>query len=330
MNQIRSVKYTKEYLGIWDSFVKNSRNGTFLNTKRFLNYHPQGKFEDLSLLFYKKNVLISVFPAALVKDKNDNNMLFSHPGSTYGGIIISNKTKLKHVDDIVKKLINFSISNVIEKIVIKLPPRIYYKYPSDEIDFILFKNNFKIRKRDLTTTIFFPNFRKNYNQLMDSSCKRAIKSAKNQGLTVQVSNDFDAYWKILTQNLKKHNTTPVHSITEIQLLKSLFPDKIQLFSAFLNGKMIGGTITFLTTTTIHTQYIAMLYEFQQFRPINAVFDFLIQYGISKGYIYLNFGVSTEEYGDKINWNLFDFKESFGARGILHELYELKINKCDKI
>lgn len=45
------VNYNGEFEQKWDYFVMNdSVNGTFLQTRRFLNYHPLDRFEDCSLL----------------------------------------------------------------------------------------------------------------------------------------------------------------------------------------------------------------------------------------------------------------------------------------
>ena len=49
---------------MWDSFVKNANNGTLFHLRKFLSYHPKGRFVDHSIEFYKKNTLYSVFPAA--------------------------------------------------------------------------------------------------------------------------------------------------------------------------------------------------------------------------------------------------------------------------
>lgn len=53
---------------LWEHFVQNSRNGTFMQQRKFLNYHPPGKFIDRSLLvFDKKQQLLAVIPAAIKK-----------------------------------------------------------------------------------------------------------------------------------------------------------------------------------------------------------------------------------------------------------------------
>ena len=54
-----SIKcHTQEQEENWDSFVKQkSMNGTFLQTRKFINYHPKDRFKDCSLMIYKGNTL---------------------------------------------------------------------------------------------------------------------------------------------------------------------------------------------------------------------------------------------------------------------------------
>lgn len=60
---MRVEKYTDEREMEWDDFVLNKAcNGTFLQTRRFINYHPVGKFEDASCMIYdSKNRLVAVY-----------------------------------------------------------------------------------------------------------------------------------------------------------------------------------------------------------------------------------------------------------------------------
>ena len=80
--------YTETLADKWDAFVmSHAVNGTFLHTRRFLNYHPQGRFEDCSLMIYNAQELCAVIPAA-VGMVDGKRMLRSHPGSTFGGILV--------------------------------------------------------------------------------------------------------------------------------------------------------------------------------------------------------------------------------------------------
>ena len=70
----------------WDNFVSNSNNGTLLHYRKFLNYHQDRSFEDYSLMFYLKNKLCCILPAAKIK-KNREIIFHSHPGASFGGFI---------------------------------------------------------------------------------------------------------------------------------------------------------------------------------------------------------------------------------------------------
>ena len=53
--------YDESLLDVWDDFIRlNSRNATFLHSRKFFLHNPQNLNGDASLLFYKKNKLISV------------------------------------------------------------------------------------------------------------------------------------------------------------------------------------------------------------------------------------------------------------------------------
>ena len=51
MSKLTVVPYTPDHAARWDDFVLNhSANGTFLQSRRFLSYHPQGRFTDASVM----------------------------------------------------------------------------------------------------------------------------------------------------------------------------------------------------------------------------------------------------------------------------------------
>ena len=65
MNPFSILPYGEEQRERWDRFVmEQSANGTFLQTRRFLNYHPAGRFRDDSRMIFHKQELVAVCPAA--------------------------------------------------------------------------------------------------------------------------------------------------------------------------------------------------------------------------------------------------------------------------
>ena len=87
----------------WDNFVTSANNGTLFHQREFLNYHPTSRFKDDSIIFTKSDHIISVMPAALFE--NDKKIeCVSHPGASYGGLVLSHNVGLKDTFEIVKQL----------------------------------------------------------------------------------------------------------------------------------------------------------------------------------------------------------------------------------
>ena len=73
-------RYTPDKATEWNEFLTRSKNGTFLFDRRYMDYHSD-RFEDSSLLIYRKNRLFALLPGN-TKDKT----YYSHQGLTYGGV----------------------------------------------------------------------------------------------------------------------------------------------------------------------------------------------------------------------------------------------------
>ena len=56
------VQYTPQQSEAWDQFVRESKNGTFLLERAFMDYHAD-RFTDCSLMVYEDHLLIGLFPA---------------------------------------------------------------------------------------------------------------------------------------------------------------------------------------------------------------------------------------------------------------------------
>ena len=84
---MRIELYKDNYKCLWDSFVDNSKNGTFLHKRDYMEYHKD-RFEDFSLMVFDESdseimQLIALLPANIVDDT-----VYSHRGLTYGALII--------------------------------------------------------------------------------------------------------------------------------------------------------------------------------------------------------------------------------------------------
>ena len=82
MNPITMTRYTPDRKAEWDAAVEMARNGTFLFRRDYLEYHAD-RFPDYSYLFFLKGKPIALLPA-----HRQDDMLCSHRGLTYGGLVL--------------------------------------------------------------------------------------------------------------------------------------------------------------------------------------------------------------------------------------------------
>ncbi|WP_245977134.1 GNAT family N-acetyltransferase [Ichthyenterobacterium magnum] len=279
-----------------------------------MDYH-QERFEDFSLMIYKEDKLIALLPANKV-----GNTLHSHQGLTYGGLITLKETKFEDVLNLFKATLNYLSDELVEYVKLKVLPKVYLHLPNDEIEYLLFKLNANLYRRDISTSI--DNFNK--LEIKSSNRKRSLKKAQANNIEVREVNEMESFWnKILIPNLKeKHNVLPTHSLKEIVLLKQSFPNQIRQFNAYYNNKIIAGVTIFETKMVAHSQYISTLSSKNNLGGLDAIFNYLIQ-EVFKHKRYFDFGISNENQGQQINKGLLSWKESFGARAIAHDFYTIK-------
>ncbi|MFH1181013.1 MAG: GNAT family N-acetyltransferase [bacterium] len=317
MENLKAVKYNKYWQKKWDEFVASSCNGTIFHCQKFLSYHSSEKFKDFSLLLSESGQIKSVFPAA-AKEIEGKRYFFSHPGSSYGGLVVNENISIAEAFEYLKIVIDFAKKNSFDGIIIRHSERIFQKSPAEVLDFAMTWLGFGYYARELSSSVDLARF--NFNK----KARNAVRKAEKLGLTGSLSQDYDGFFKLLCDNLaKKHNSLPTHSLEEMKKIKNLFPEDVFLMSVFLKEKMIAGIWFFRCNEVgLHTFYIAQDYDFQEYRPLNLAAQELIRWAIEKKLRYLNFGISTEEKGKVINWNLFKFKESFGAFGTRRDAYIL--------
>lgn len=306
--------YSLKKMEEWDSFIRGSKNPHFFFQRSYLEYHSE-RFSDFSLMIYDDNEsLIAILPANRFEDT-----LFSHQGLTFGGFIVSDSMRTELMVRIFEELIAFLKVQDIKKLIYKCIPYIYHKKPAEEDRYALFLNDAKLIRRDVTSTIYLSEDIK-----YSKGRKWSVKKAKKGNIKVFESKDFLSFWGILESVLEnQHNVKPVHSLYEIDSLAQKFPENIKLFLASHEGEITSGALVFVNETIAHTQYLANSGKGREIGALDFLIDHLIQ-NIFKEKKYFDFGISNENYGRYLNVGLISQKEGFGARPIVHDIYELKI------
>lgn len=306
-------RYGAEDAQLWNAFVQRSRNGTFLHDRGFLEYHAH-LFQDFSLIVERAGKVLAVLPANVLEGPN-GLQLQSHGGLTYGGFLFGADMSASLMVEIVAELMDWLKQQNITSVLYKAVPHIFHSAASEEDLYALVQVGAHVVRTDLSSAIAIGG------EIGFSKSKRqGARRAEKVGLSVHRSDDFASYWQILTARLgEAHDAAPTHSLAEIELLKSRFPEQIQLFVAKRDAETQGGLVVFDCGKTVHVQYMATTEEGRK----NGALDLIVEHLLTEVFAqraWLNFGISTTEAGRNLNVGLSRQKEMFGARSVIFQHY----------
>ena len=209
-------------------------------------------------------------------------------------------------------------SEGIATIVYKSIPHIYSPYPSEDDLYALFRQGAVLKEVNLSSTIDLRN-----PLGFNMSKRQQLRKAHKCDITISETDDYERFWEILSVCLaERHDSKPVHSIDEIRLLVSRFPDNIKLYAVSDDEGMQAGVCMFDTGHVFHSQYTATTAKARKNCYLTALYDYLINLGA--GHAYFDFGISNEDRGAYLNEGLLNQKSSMGGQGVVYSIYEIKV------
>tara|TARA_B100001029_G_C15045141_1_gene446549 strand:- start:47 stop:1036 length:990 start_codon:yes stop_codon:yes gene_type:complete len=323
---IEIVKYKNNMSHEWDSFIDSSINGTIFHRRSFLSYHIDRNFKDASFILKKRGQIISVFPAAIIKEGKEK-ILFSHPGASFGGLII-NSVSFSETLEIMNLIEAYCRKNDIKQIRIIPTPQVYQKELNENILYTLHWKNYEIYEQYYSSIIPVGNSFSNHINLIKKNKSRTKDYYSNiinsNNLIIGWNNSFDKFYPILEKNKKMHNSKPTHSLDELYKLHSLFPDKIKLILVKKDGEIIGGSLLFVANQKIAIIFYNMIdYRFVNLQIASIQVIESIKWAYKNNYKFLDFGISHQP--EHINpltpkMSLIKFKEEFGSIGSLRLVF----------
>ena len=321
-------KYNHKMLNVWDDFVSNSNNGTMFNKQTFLNYHISRKFNNHSLLFYLKEKLVCVLPAVTAR-KNKRKILHSHPGASFGGLVLNKNIPFSVCFGILQALENYCRKKRFDSVVLINTPIIYYKNRDESLNYLLLWNNFKCLENYISHYIKIKECN-NINQLLSKRKRRYIKNLLNQKkFIIKPDKNFNSFYNILLKSKKMFCSKPTHSLKELKKLQTLFPGDIELLVSKHNQEISGGSLLFYTNdVSCLIFYNVVKSEYRDSQLATLQIYACMERAKKQGYNRIDLGVShTPEnenpFQPKIS--LIEFKEQFGAKGVLRTVYTKDLN-----
>jgi len=327
-NCITAKPFSSDTERLWDDFVAKSPTGTLLHTRRFLSYHGS-RFADHSLLFFDKlGDLCAVLPAAA--NPSDPHCIVSHPGATYGGLVLSSKNHHLIALEVLSIACGYFANRGFHRMLYKaVPPHLHAGM--NQIDlYALWRMGARLYRRDLWSVI-------------DLRCRGPVtkgrqyqlRRASQHGIRIITANSeshYRRFYEILVACLdQRHDVSPVHSLEELLLLQERFLDQIELWLALDESEnCLAGSWVFDLGLARHWQYGAASVNGRKYSAQDLLLETIMEHSAQKGARYFSFGTSTEQEGQILNCGLFKYKSSFGAGAVTQDFYEIDLRGISRL
>ena len=286
----------------WEAFVgRQARNGHFMHSRRFLEYHGE-RFQDHSLLLFGSgDEPVAVLPAA-----RDGAVLRSHHGLSFGGLLVGGRFRLADWREAFVAIGSHLREGGMEKLDYRPTPPWYHSSFGEDDVFLLESAG---EKPDLAASAIcrMGTFQGNASRRSD---------LKGGALVERDDSSLAEVMKLVEATVRdRHGADLVHSVGEMELLSGLFPDGIRCYTARA-GELLAALVVFVSEAAVKLQYVgytdgaaasaiyAHLFELEEFR--DRWFDF---------------GTSTANDGG-VDGGLFAYKESLGGRTANVRRYEI--------
>lgn len=314
-------RYTPDRKEEWDAFVDSSRNATFLFRRGYMDYHAD-RFTDHSLMAFRNGRLAALLPANIRQ-----GTLFSHEGLTYGGWALS-RIGLDATDIFLlwRAWLEYCHEEKITMVVYKPLPYIYAEMPSQEDLYMLFLCGAKIGATDISTAIDLT-----HNPGMNKLQRRHLRKSLPDFYGHIITTDTPAYVALFHSMLvsclqERHGAAPVHSLGELQMLMSRFPENIRIWGAFSDAAegMLAGVCAYETPLCVHCQYIATSPEGRAMNMLVPLIAQMTERYAGEGVRYFDFGISNEDGGRLLNPGLNRQKTSYGGSGVAYTRWRIDV------
>ena len=251
----------------------------------------------------------------------DPEMVISHPGLTYGGVVHDGSVRGASMIGALDAIASHYRSLGYRYLRYKVVPSIYHVPPAEDDLYALFRLGARRHRCDLSVVVDLTGRRR-----VTTRRRRSRRRAEREVVRVEENwSEIAGFWQFLRHNLaSRHGASPVHSIAEIETLHHSFPDAIFLITAKIGTELVGGTLLFLSNWVSRVQYTATTQRGRAACGTDPVMEHAIDVARKRGCRYFDFGTCTLEGGQILHQDLYRFKVSFGGGGVVYDHYDLDL------
>lgn len=307
-------KYISTDYSLWNDFINQAKNATFLFHRDFMEYH-QDRFEDYSLIIENEKGWVAVLPANRVEDE-----VFSHQGLTYGGLVFREDLDGAILTLIFESLLNYLKTNQFKTFFIKPILSFYVDKNFIQIAYLLTQKNANLYRKDMNLAI---DFKTNYS--ISKSKLKHFRRVSSLGIEIREDNDFRLFWNdvLIPRLQEKYSAKPVHSVDEIMYLHLKFPENIKQFNVYFEDQIIAGITLFIFNNGVKSQYGATTSLGEKMRALDFLYITLINEFKDK-VAFFDMGTVSENQGKSFNRGLLKQKEELGCSVSAQDYYSLEL------
>lgn len=304
----------------WDRFVTSeSVNGTFLQTRRFLNYHPEGRFRDASFLLESSGKIVAAFPGVLT----DSGEWISHQGSTFGGPVISTDfytaERVTHIMECAEEY----LKGICKKVKMRPTASLFAQESSELLEYVMEHHGYR-RQSELSAFCML-DAGTDPLENCEKTCRSVFRKSIPFDLTYRdiTDDEMPEFYRHLCISKAKHNIKPVHTLEELlDLRRNRIAEELKFRALWKGETFVAGMMMFdfANVKVRHAQYIAPNEEIHEFQPTTAIYVNAMREAAKDGFQKFSWGISTEDCGEYLNLPLYKFKESLGAKAALNLIY----------
>lgn len=314
-----------------DAFIlKKSSNGEFINTLKFLEYHPKGRFEDDSIVILDKGS--QTVRGVLFAAKAEGGMkIISHPGTTFAGPVIDRKINIETAEKILNIMLEYYEAKY-KEVVLKTTPAYYALQPYGMIDYYLLKRGYVYGNTALANIINISQIETEEDVLLlfDSKRRNQVRKVIKSDIFLFEEGDKieSNVWHNMNKNLAdRFESHTTHTYGEIVELKERCSENIKPYYVRSRESEYGAFgLVFFYKNVFHTQYLDLNYAYAKQYPNLLLIYELIKKARVMGYQYFSFGASTEQGGKVLNYGLYEYKAGYGGGDILLPVFYKKKEK----
>lgn len=315
---LETLEYRPELELVWEGLVARARNGHFMATRRFLDYHGD-RFLDRSLLFKQDGKVI-----AGIALNEEGPEWVSHRGLPFGGLIAAPELTAGQTSAIFDELAARMRAAKIAGLRYAPAPSVYQSQPFEDDIYLLHLRGARLVGVKLAARARLPEL-----TLMQERARKYVRQAVPH-IKVEFEVSLPEFWDCLTSYLRyRHEAIPVHTKAEMADLLVRFPDAIKLLAIRdAAGSIVAGSLVFLTERVIRLQYSFGATDPAAPKSAMLALDQAAIRKFGPGRSWIDFGTSMRPMDGLLDHRLHSQKERCGGRGMRVETWLWSVGQTD--